>query len=218
MTTSRSSITAWATCARWCKALEHVAPKARVRLTSNADDWRKAERVVFPGQGAIGGCMTRARQPRLRAGAARGGADQAVSRHLPRACRRSMTSARRAAARRAWASCPGACRASRRRRCTIAPPAWRLKVPHMGWNQVRQVRAAPALERGIPQDHAVLFRAQLLCRFAATADSRGVTEYGCGFTSAASMDNIFAVQFHPEKSQQAGLKLLENFVAWDGNG
>jgi len=73
----------------------------------------------------------------------------------------------------------------------------RLKIPHMGWNPVHQIRSHPLW----PADPALV---------AAT------TEYGHPFASALSRDNVFAVQFHPEKSQQAGLQLYANFLRWDG--
>ena len=94
--------------------------------------------------------------------------------------------------------------------------AARLKVPHMGWSPVRQTPRAPAVARHRGRD-PLLFRAQLLSGArrrrpiaAATAD------YPTAFTCAIARANIFAVQFHPEKSHRAGLQLLANFVAWDG--
>jgi glutamine amidotransferase len=92
-----------------------------------------------------------------------------------------------------------------------------LKVPHMGWNRVRQQRAHP-LWRGIEQDSRFYFVHSYYADSANPADAVGTTDYSLRFTSAAARDNIFAVQFHPEKSQRAGLRLLENFVAWNGDG
>ena len=91
----------------------------------------------------------------------------------------------------------------------------RLKVPHMGWNQVHQQNEHP-LWKGIPQDSRFYF---VHSYYAAPTDASvvaGTTQYGIEFTSAASRDNVFAVQFHPEKSQHAGLALLANFLQWDG--
>ena len=90
-----------------------------------------------------------------------------------------------------------------------------LKVPHMGWNQVHQEKPHP-LWRGIAQDSRFYFVHSYYAESAQSGDVTGSTDYGLRFTSAAARANIFAVQFHPEKSQQAGLKLLENFVSWDG--
>ena len=98
------------------------------------------------------------------------------------------------------------------------PPAEateRLKVPHMGWNRVRQASKHP-IWAGVPDDswfyfvhsyHAVpRFKKHVL----------GTSEYGTEFTAAVAKDNIVAFQFHPEKSQAAGMTLLANFVGWDG--
>ena len=92
-------------------------------------------------------------------------------------------------------------------------PAGPLKVPHMGWNEVRQARAH-ALWQGIPSGERFYF---LHSYYPAPADAAVVAatcEYGVAFTCAIARDNIFAVQFHPEKSQSAGLRLLSNFVQW----
>ncbi len=91
-----------------------------------------------------------------------------------------------------------------------------LKVPHMGWNRVRQRQAHP-LWSGIADDSWFYF---VHSYFVDPADDRliaGETDYGAPFCSAVARGNIFAVQFHPEKSQQAGIRLLANFLAWDGH-
>jgi len=90
----------------------------------------------------------------------------------------------------------------------------RLKVPHMGWNQVHQQGDHP-LWRGIPQDSRFYFVHSYYLRPADATLVAGRTDYGFGFASAIARDNIFAVQFHPEKSAQAGLRLLANFVDWN---
>ena len=90
-----------------------------------------------------------------------------------------------------------------------------LKVPHMGWNQVYQTSPHP-LWNGIPQDSRFYFVHSYYADSADAHDIAGETAYALRFTSAAARANIFAVQFHPEKSQRAGLRLLENFMSWDG--
>jgi glutamine amidotransferase len=90
----------------------------------------------------------------------------------------------------------------------------RLKIPHMGWNQVHQMDSSP-LWSGIPQDSRFYF---VHSYYVAPEDRgliSGTTDYGVSFTSALAKDNLFAVQFHPEKSAHAGLALLRNFVQWD---
>ena len=89
-----------------------------------------------------------------------------------------------------------------------------LKVPHMGWNEVWQVRAH-ALWDGIPDGSRFYFVHSYYCRPREARLSAGETRYGSAFTSAIARDNIFATQFHPEKSATAGLRLLSNFSTWN---
>ena len=198
-----------------CKALAHVAPKARVHLTSNPGDLAKADRVVFPGQGAIGGCVRALDSYGLR---------EALLVALKTkpflgiclGLQALFEFSEEGGGTPGLAVLPG--------RVPLFPPekmrdsatGLRLKVPHMGWNRVQQARPH-ALWQGIGQDERFYF---VHSYYAEAGDRRqvaGETEYGLRFTSAASRDNMFAVQFHPEKSQKAGLKLLENFSGWDGN-
>jgi imidazole glycerol-phosphate synthase subunit HisH len=197
------------------KAIEHVAPNARVRLTSDAQEVLEADRVVFPGQGAIAGCMTALDACELRAAVLQvvhakpflgiclglqalydfseeGGGVKGLGVLTGRVPRFPPDKMRDAVTGRP------------------------LKVPHMGWNQVQQVKGHP-LWKDIPSESRFYFVHSYYADAGERADVAGVTEYGLRFTSAAARANIFAVQFHPEKSAQAGLKLLENFMTWDGS-
>ena len=91
----------------------------------------------------------------------------------------------------------------------------RLKIPHMGWNQVHQVVSHP-LWLGINQDARFYFVHSYYVEPANPDLIAASSNYGFPFTAAVTHDNVFAVQFHPEKSQHAGLKLYENFLKWDG--
>jgi glutamine amidotransferase len=91
-------------------------------------------------------------------------------------------------------------------------PGARLKVPHMGWNRVRMIRPAPILA-GLPEEPYFYFVHSYYVEPADPNITAGVTEYGLSFTSVIWRDNLFATQFHPEKSQAVGLKLLANFAA-----
>lgn len=96
----------------------------------------------------------------------------------------------------------------------------RLKVPHMGWNRVKQVQPHP-LWRDVPDDSRFYFVHSYYVKTNdvqtnATQMITGVTNYGTDIVAALADNNIFAVQFHPEKSQTAGLTLLRNFLQWDG--
>jgi glutamine amidotransferase len=89
-----------------------------------------------------------------------------------------------------------------------------LKVPHMGWNEVLQV-APHALWRGIADGSRFYFVHSYYCEPADARLAAGQTRYAGAFTSAIASDNIFATQFHPEKSSVAGLALLSNFATWN---
>ncbi len=90
----------------------------------------------------------------------------------------------------------------------------RLKVPHMGWNEVRAGGRHTPLWHGIPQGSRFYFVHSYYVEPAERGIAAGTSAYGLQFTCAVARDNVFAVQFHPEKSQAAGLRLLANFVAW----
>ncbi len=90
-----------------------------------------------------------------------------------------------------------------------------MKVPHMGWNQVRQERAHPLFD-GIPDGGSFYFVHSFYPRPASESVVLGSTEYGLRFTSAYAAGNLAAVQFHAEKSGRNGLRLLANFLEWDG--
>jgi glutamine amidotransferase len=87
------------------------------------------------------------------------------------------------------------------------------KIPHMGWNELHQARAHP-LMTGIPQDADVYFVHSYHLRPTAAADLLAETDYAGPVAAAIARDNMAGVQFHPEKSQATGLRLLANFLAW----
>lgn len=197
------------------KAIERVAPRVRVVLTAAPEDIRRADRLVFPGQGAIRGCMQ---------ALARGGLREALLEALRDKPFLGICLGLQAlyefSEEHGGTPGLGVLRGTVRRfrveplRDAAGRP---LKVPHMGWNQVHQEKDHP-LWRGIGQDSRFYFVHSYYAEAAEPSDIAARTEYGLAFTSAAARANIFAVQFHPEKSQRPGLKLLENFIAWDGSG
>jgi len=96
------------------------------------------------------------------------------------------------------------------------PADARVKVPHIGWNGVAFPQAHPVLA-GLLQDEAFYFVHSYYAQAAEAADVVGVTEYaGCTFTAMVAKGSLFAAQCHPERSGRAGLRLLQNFVEWDG--
>ena len=96
------------------------------------------------------------------------------------------------------------------------PPEKRIKVPHMGWNTVRQ--NGHALWKNIPDNSAFYFVHSYYVSADNASEIAGVTEYGSfEFVSAVARKNLFATQFHPERSGETGLQLLKNFLEWDGS-
>jgi len=93
---------------------------------------------------------------------------------------------------------------------SLSPQSSVLKVPHMGWNRVQLTREAPIMQ-GIPDGSYFYFVHSYYVEPEDTGVIAGVTEYGIPFTSMIWRDNLFATQFHPEKSQALGLQILANF-------
>jgi len=198
------------------KAIEHVAPGVKVLLTSKAEDVAGAERVVFPGQGAIAGCMNALDQCRLR------DVVLAAVREKPflgicLGLQALFDFSEEGGGVPGLGVLPGRVLRFSGDRMIDPGTGQALKVPHMGWNQVMQSRAHP-LWKDIPDQSRFYFVHSYYVDAADRTDIAGETEYGIRFTSAAARGNIFAVQFHPEKSATAGLQLLKNFLAWDGTG
>jgi glutamine amidotransferase len=99
---------------------------------------------------------------------------------------------------------------------TVDTDGEHLKVPHMGWNQVHQ-RVSHPLWRDIEQDSRFYFVHSYYVSPSNNDVTAGTADYPDTFTCAIHHNNVFAVQFHPEKSQHAGLQLLKNFLTWDGH-
>ncbi|WP_456446853.1 imidazole glycerol phosphate synthase subunit HisH [Thiolapillus sp.] len=192
------------------KALEHVAPNAEVRVTDDHEWIRRADRVVFPGQGAARDCMAAIGQH-----------------HLNREVREAMESkpflgicmglqvlmafSEENAGTELLGIFPGEVK-----RFAADMPGDNglpLKIPHMGWSRVDQSASHPLWE-GI-EDGA---RFYFVHSYHVVPEDRSLvaatTDYGIEFVSAINRGNLFAVQFHPEKSADDGLMLLKNFVNW----
>lgn len=195
------------------KALEHVAPDGcSVHVTDDPAVIAAAERVVFPGQGAARDCMRAIDERGLRAPLL------AAMRERPffGMCMGLQVLLTRSE-ENGGTPCLGVFAGTVR-----AFPAdlhddagARLKVPHMGWNEVCQTRGHPLWD-GIDDGARFYF---VHGYHAAPQDASlvvGTTDYGRPFCSALAQGSLFACQFHPEKSSAAGLRLLQNFVHWNG--
>ncbi len=193
------------------RALEHVAPKETVRISSSAGEIAAADRVVFPGQGAMPDCMRFLRESGLEDCVRR----VAIEKPLLAVCiGEQMLFDASEEARPPATATPGLGLFGGD--VVRFPPnddGSTLKVPHMGWNRVRQQRAH-ALWHGISDDSWFYFVHSYYVVPHDEALVAGQSIYGQAFTCAVARDNIFATQFHPEKSAAAGLKLYENFVRW----
>lgn len=189
-----------------CKALEHVGGAARIRVASEAAAVLDADRVVLPGVGALRDCMAELR----RLGLTEAVREAARSRPFLGICLGMQALMDRSEENGGTAGLGIVAGDAPR-----FPAAAALKVPHMGWNRVHQVRPHPLWE-GVPQDGHFYFVHSYYVRPAAASDVAASTEYGVTFASALARGKAFAVQFHPEKSQRAGLALLANFIRWDG--
>ncbi len=193
------------------KAVEHVAENTRVQISDDPGVILSADRVVFPGVGGIGHTM----QELTRTGLGEVAREAATSKPMLCICVGMQALFERSEENNGTA-CLGLVKGEVRRFADnmTGPDGCKLKVPHMGWNQVHQV--AHPLWRDIPQDSRFYF---VHSYYTIPADSgmvAGRTDYGGEFCSALARENLFAVQFHPEKSQRAGLALLGNFSRWDG--
>ena len=184
------------------KALEHVAPEAEVVVTADPRKILSCERVVVPGQGAMPDCMRQL--------ASSGARDAVIAAAREKPFLGLCIGVQMLFERGEEGDTPGLGLLPGRVPRLSAPG---LEIPHMGWNEVIQERSHP-LWQGIPDRTRFYF---VHSYYPAPSD-RSLTAatciYGTPFTCAVARDNIFAVQFHPEKSASAGLQLLSNFVNW----
>lgn len=196
------------------KALETVAGKrARVTVTDSARLIEAADHVVFPGQGAIGNCMARLTDsdliPAIRS--------SARSRPFLGICL-GLQSLMSHSDEDGGTACLDLYPGNVRHFTPNPPPAADgspQKIPHMGWNQVAWSRPHPLLDN-IADGTRFYFVHSYYVVPQAAALTIGTTDYIDPFTAAIAAENVFATQFHPEKSAAAGLTLLQNFLAWDG--
>jgi len=194
------------------KALEHVAdPGVEVGITSEPEAVTAADRVVFPGQGAAGDCMAEIDNYGLRQAVL----EAARTRPFLGICMGMqvlLDHSEESGGTDCLGLYPGRVRAFGR---DLHDPRTleRLKIPQMGWNQVRQERAHPLWE-GIGQDERFYFVHSFYVDPEDPSLVAGTTEYGIRYACAIGRDNVFAVQFHPEKSADAGLRLLRSFTRW----
>ncbi len=207
------------------RAVEHAAQgRARVEVSDQAGAIRQADRIVLPGQGAMRDCMAELHARRL---------IDPIRDCLGRKPVLGICMGLQVLFERSeedpetlgFAYLKGDSVRLDPGIDESGSPA--RKIPHIGWNRVKQVRKGPSeadsravhpLWRGIADEERFYFAHSYRVRPQDTALIAGSCEYGGEFAAALAADRLFAVQFHPEKSQRAGLALLANFIDWTGEG
>jgi glutamine amidotransferase len=200
------------------QAVQHAAQGSgyEVLVTARAQDVRDAERIVLPGQGAMPDCMRELREsgllaPVLEAAAAKPlfGVCVGMQMLLDRSEEGPTDGLGLIHGEVVKFDLAG----------RLQPDGSRYKVPQMGWNRVWQPAvqdgAAHPLWAGIPDGSYYYFVHSFHARTSDARHSAGETDYGARFTAAIARDNIFATQFHPEKSADHGLALYRNFLHWN---
>ncbi len=199
------------------KAVEHVGLESgkdvAVMVTADAKKIATADRVIFPGVGAIRDCMAEI----LRLDVDQIVKDAMKSKPVLAICV-GMQALMRHSEENGGVDCLGFLRGEVRYFGDALTDVGgdRLKVPHIGWNQVRQTKYHP-LWKDVPNDSRFYFVHSYYVQTENPQIVTGTTNYGTDIVATVADNNIFATQFHPEKSQQAGLTLLKNFLCWDGS-
>ncbi|WP_096087018.1 imidazole glycerol phosphate synthase subunit HisH [Agaribacterium haliotis] len=198
-------------------AIHKVAPDAQVHVTSDHQVVKNADKVLFPGVGAIRDCMAEIR----RLGFDQLVADEIASGKPLLAICVGMQALMKQSQENGGVDCLAHFDGdveffSKNERFLQTSSYNKHKVPHMGWNQVQRVLEHP-LWHGINDQSRFYFVHSYFVRLNEQSIEAGRCHYGLDFTAAVVKDNVFATQFHPEKSHDAGLQLLKNFVAWDGS-
>lgn len=197
------------------QALQHVAPaNTEIRITANPEDILRADRIVFPGQGAARDCMRELQSHELIDVVS----EAAQSKPFLGICMGMQVLMSRSEENggvdlmnvykgqvKHFDGVIGRTDAS----------GERLKIPQMGWNRIDHTQNHP-LWKGIESGSRFYFVHSYFLEPETTALTAGTTDYGIQYTSAIAQDNVFAIQAHPEKSADDGLQLLKNFTQWDG--
>ncbi|MEE9344159.1 MAG: imidazole glycerol phosphate synthase subunit HisH [Methylococcales bacterium] len=193
------------------KALQHIPTKPIVQVTSNPDEILAADRVILPGVGAIGDCMAALVTTKL---------DQAV-RHVAKTkpllgicigLQIMLDESEESGSTQCLGIFPG--RVQKFANGMHNNHGDLIKIPHMGWNTVSQIKHP--LWNSIPDNSRFYFVHSYYANPTRPEHCAGTSAYPEKFSCALARDNIFAVQFHPEKSQRYGLQLLDNFIHWNG--
>jgi len=185
------------------KAIEHVAPNDRVFLTDNAELITEADRIVFPGQGAMGACMQALNEHGL-VDVIKQAAHEKPFLGICLGLQLLFDHSEENGGTKGLSIMSGD---------VVKFEKNELKIPHMGWNTVKQSIEHP-LWYNIDDNARFYSVHSYYVKEIDHSVVAGSTDYSIDFTCAIAKDNMFAVQFHPEKSQYDGLQLLTNFINW----
>ena len=193
------------------KALQHVSASTTIVVTNDKSKILAADRVVFPGVGAIGDCLFALKQS---------GLDEVIQEVVKNKPLLGICLGMQALLSFSEENRGVNCLDIFSGKVVHFPKNLRndsgdvLKIPHMGWNQVKQL--PHPLWKNIADNSRFYFVHSYFAQLNEPQMTIATTEYPDVFTCAIAKNNIFAVQFHPEKSQAIGLQLLQNFLQWDG--
>ncbi|HHZ69771.1 MAG TPA: imidazole glycerol phosphate synthase subunit HisH [Methylococcaceae bacterium] len=195
------------------KALQYAEPDVNVLLTADADTILAADRVVFPGVGGIRDCIQALEKQQLTEVI-----NDAVKNKPFLGICLGMQALLSSSEENEGIDClniiPGQVRCFSKD--MIDSQGYKLKIPHMGWNEVTQEHSNHPLWQNIPQHSRFYFVHSYYVEPDDAQFSVATTCYPEPFSCVLKHNNIFAVQFHPEKSQTMGIQLLQNFLHWDG--
>jgi len=186
------------------KAIEYIAPNDNIYITDDANLINDSDRIVFPGQGAMGSCMEALKKHGL-VDIIKSSAKEKPFLGICLGLQLLFEYSEENDGTEGLSIIPGR---------VVKFYNNKLKIPHMGWNNVEQVTNHPLWHK-IDNNSRFYSVHSYYVKENDLSVVSGVTNYGIDFTSAIEKDKIFAVQFHPEKSQQDGLQLLTNFVNWN---
>jgi glutamine amidotransferase len=193
------------------QALRAVAPEANVLISGEVADIESADRIVLPGQGAMPDCMRSLRE----SGVQEALLQASRSKPLMGVCigEQMLFDVSEEGNAAGLGLLPGKV-VRFQLDGQLQDDGSRFKVPQMGWNQVQQTASHP-MWQDIPDNAYFYFVHSYFAQPEQSAHTVGQTVYGAPFSCAVARDNIFATQFHPEKSAATGLQLYKNFVHWN---
>ena len=203
------------------QAVQHVAQGSgfEVVVTSKPEDVMAAGRIVLPGQGAMADCMRELRESGLLESVLHAAANKplfgvCVGMQMLLTHSAEGSPGDGGAGTQGLNLIPGEV-LKFDLKGQLQPDGSRYKVPQMGWNQVAQVGPRHPIWQGVPDDSYFYFVHSFYARPSDTRHTAGTASYGQRFCTAIARDNIFATQFHPEKSAAQGLALYRNFLGWN---